>query len=339
MKGPKNLSRWNAKKISQGGEIVRLTANAELSLPAAKLQGLVKWMNLYLGLEASASSDNTFRAKKRDLESFLHFIRQATGSEDPDQWTRSLTSSFMRDLEREQHKKPTSINRVLASLRHAASWIHRRRPFLAGNPCDRIAELQLDDPEWKGLTYKQVARVQGVAEQLLHLKRRPGQDPVRNYAIFLVLLHTGLRVSELLALDLDQYGGKHFHTVKRKGKKVSRQVFLSKEARVALDRYLESVPDRKGSPLFQTKNGNRLSRQDVDYVLKSLALQANASLPIKDHIQLSAHVLRHTMLRRAADKYGVQYAMELAGHTSSQYIWRYVKPTDEQKERAIEELF
>src|SRR5262249_34864419 len=108
MKGPKNLSRWNAKKISQGGEIVRLPANAELSLPAAKQQSLVKWMNLYLGLEASASSDNTFRAKKRDLESFLHFIRQATGSEDPDQWTRSLPSSFMRDLEREQHKKPTS---------------------------------------------------------------------------------------------------------------------------------------------------------------------------------------------------------------------------------------
>ena len=35
----------------------------------------------------------------------------------------------------------------------------------------------------------------------------------------------------------------------------------------------------------------------------------------------------------------MQYAMELAGRTSSQYIWRYVQPTDEQKEQAIEELF
>src|SRR5262249_32559911 len=101
------------------------------------------------------------------------------------------------------------------------------------------------------------------------------QNPFRNYAIFLVLLHTGLRVSELLALDLDQYSGKHIHTVKRKGKKVSRQVFLGKEARVALDRYLEGVPNKTGTPLFRTKNGNRLSRQDVDYVLKSVALQAN----------------------------------------------------------------
>ncbi len=36
---------------------------------------------------------------------------------------------------------------------------------------------------------------------------------------------------------------------------------------------------------------------------------------------------------------GVEYAMELSGHTSSQYIWRYVQPTDEEKEKAIEELF
>ena len=31
--------------------------------------------------------------------------------------------------------------------------------------------------------------------------------------------------------------------------------------------------------------------------------------------------------------------MELAGHTSSNYIWRYIKPTDEQKEQAQEDLF
>ena len=44
-------------------------------------------------------------------------------------------------------------------------------------------------------------------------------------------------------------------------------------------------------------------------------------------------------MRWAAKKKGVQYALELAGHSSRQYIWRYVQPTDEQKEQAIEELF
>jgi integrase/recombinase XerD len=91
--------------------------------------------------------------------------------------------------------------------------------------------------------------------------------------------------------------------------------------------------------LFVSRAGNRLERQHVDAALRALANQANAQLPEGGKIRLSAHVLRHTMLRKAAEKHGVHYAMELAGHTSSQYIWRYVKPTDEQREEALEGLF
>jgi hypothetical protein len=45
------------------------------------------------------------------------------------------------------------------------------------------------------------------------------------------------------------------------------------------------------------------------------------------------------MLRRITEKHGVQFAMEAAGHASSKYIWRYVKPSDAQREQALEELF
>src|SRR5438067_13823285 len=79
---------------------------------------------------------------------------------------------------------------------------------------------------------------------------------------FIVLLHTGLRVSELLGLDLDQYKGKHFVNVKRKGKKVSRQVFLSTEAREALTRYLE-VRGKQLGPMFCSRAGERTGRQNV----------------------------------------------------------------------------
>ncbi|GAG11079.1 unnamed protein product, partial [marine sediment metagenome] len=56
-------------------------------------------------------------------------------------------------------------------------------------------------------------------------------------------------------------------------------------------------------------------------------------------IQLSAHLLRHTFLRKVARKYGVEYAKEVAGHTSDRYIWRYVQPSEEEKEAALEDLF
>ena len=317
--------------------LARLDA-AEL-IPTNKHESLVAWFNLYLTLEGAAGSANTLDAKKRDLGHFLSFFLNATGGDHPDQWTRSLTAHYLRQLVRGERKSPTTVNRRLATLRHTANWVHRQRPFLAGNPCSRIHDLDVDDPEWKGLSDIEVTRLKSAAEQLIHIDRRRNQTPIRDFAIFLVLLHTGLRISELLDLDLDQYQGKHFINVKRKGKKVTRKVFLAKDARESLDRYIDEVRGTKPGPLVASRAGNRLARQNMDDALKRIAKQANARLPQDQQIHLSAHLLRHTMLRKAAEKYGVQYAMELAGHTSSRYIWRYIQPSQEQKEAALEDLF
>ena len=104
-------------------------------------------------------------------------------------------------------------------------------------------------------------------------------------------------------------------------------------------RYIRDVRGRKPGPLFCSRSGARLQRQNVDEALKAIAAQANASLPEDQQIQLSAHLLRHTFLRKAARKYGVEYAKELAGHTSERYIWRYVQPSEEEKEAALEDLY
>ncbi len=154
-----------------------------------------------------------------------------------------------------------------------------------------------------------------------------------------MLLHTGLRVSELLSLQLKQYDGKHLKNVKRKGKSVSRKVFLFKDARETLDRYIKEDRGKKVGALFCSKTGGTLQRQSVDELLKAIANQANATLSKKEQIHVSAHVLRHTVLRKAARKHGVEYAKELAGHTSDRYIWRYVQPTDTEKEEAVDNLF
>ncbi|MCB1097434.1 MAG: tyrosine-type recombinase/integrase [Verrucomicrobiae bacterium] len=127
--------------------------------------------------------------------------------------------------------------------------------------------------------------------------------------------------------------------MQRKGRMVSRQVFLTTDAREALERYIDEDRGKGRGALFQTKNGNRLARQHADLALKKIAAQANATLPDAEKVEISAHVLRHTMLRKAAEKHGVQYAKELSGHASDRYIWRYVQPSEDEKERAMEELF
>lgn len=304
-----------------------------------RAESLVAWCNLYMQIEAAAGSENTVQSKRRDLNAFLNFFTHAVGSDQPDHWTRSMTTGFLKHLEKNERKSPTTINRTLATLRHCANWIHRHRPFLAGNPCERVNDLRTEAPEWKGLRDIEITRLKTAAEQFMHLKKRKNQNPIRDYAIFLVLLHTGLRISELLALELDQYRGKHFTNVKRKGRSITRKVFLAQDAREAVDRYLTECRGRLPGPLFCSRSGRRLARQNVDQALKALANQANTRLPKEQQIHLSAHLLRHTMLRKTAEKYGVQYAMELAGHSSSRYIWRYVQPSQEEKEAALEELF
>lgn len=308
---------------------------------------LAAWRAVYEELEGNARTDNTRAAKERDLDLFFRYFHSHLHTDHVDDWTKPVTAGFLRWLETtplgqagmQRTRKAASINRVFASVRHFAGFIHQRRGFLAGHPCADVKELVTDEPSWRGLSDVEVMRLKSAAEKLVKLKTRNNQAPVRDKAVLLVLLCTGLRVSELVAMDRSQYRGKHLHDIKRKGKMRTAKVFLPKEAKEALDDYLHQGPAAGEGPLFRTRAGKRLTRQDVDWHLRTLAAQANATLPEKERMRFSAHTLRHTFLRKLAEKEGVQFAMRASGHASSRYIWRYVQPSDEQTEAALKSLF
>jgi len=73
-------------------------------------------------------------------------------------------------------------------------------------------------------------------------------------------------------------------------------------------------------------------------ILKRISQQANAHLSPAQRLQVSPHVLGHTLLRKVANEKGVHYAMELSGHRSDRYIWRYVRPDAQSLAEAIDEL-
>jgi len=325
---------------------IRTDSNLLSFLRCHDADRLSSWCRVYEELEGQAKSDNTRAAKQRDLQLFLDFFALKVGTDHRDDWTKPVTTGFLRHLETatvlhrgaQVQRKAATVNRVFSTLRHFAGWVHAKKPFLAGNPCTGVKELVTDEPAWKGLDDTEVMRLKSAAEQLLRLKTRSDQSAARDKAIFLVLLHTGVRVSELVDIDRHQFRSKHLTDVKRKGKLRSAKIFLPKEAKEALDAYLKERGDR-GGPLFLTRSGERLNRQDVDWLLRGLAAQANAQRGKDKQIRFSAHTLRHTFLRKVAAKHGVEFAMQAAGHASTKYIWRYVKPSDEQTEAALEGLF
>jgi integrase/recombinase XerD len=298
-----------------------------------------------MGIEAGEPKSNTFKAKAGDLSRFMTYFRHVTGSDHPDQWTRSVSTAFVKHLLKTRSERtgkrlaPSTVNRALATLRNAARWVHRQRPFLAGFPMERVSDLQVPEPTWKRLTDIEVTRLKSAAQYLLDIDTRANQNARRDLAMLLVFLGTALRVSELISLDLEQYQGKHFTNVRRRGANVTDRVFVPQEAREAIDRYLKEVRKRQAGPLFQSKNGQRLAPQNVAEALGKIAAQANARRAKSEQIKLSPHVLRHTALRKMAEKKGIRFAQQMAGHASTKYIWRYVQPSADQMEEAIDELF
>lgn len=295
-------------------------------------------------VDGNAGADKTVQGKKEDLRRFMEFFLEATGGDQIDQWTRSVSSDFIKQLMRvpSEHTgrllAPATINRNLATLRKASRWIHAQRPFLADWPMHRIKDIDEDNPEWQGFEPLAVTRLKAAAEQLIHIQKRSSQRPYRNYAIFTVLLYTGLRQFELRGLDRSQFRDKHFFNIQRKGKKVTRQLLVPKPARDALHDYFKHERGEGRGPLIQSRTGKPLSAQDLDAALKQIALQANANLPADEQISLSAHKLRHTCLKDAANKYDVRFALDLSGHTSPHYIWRYTGLTQQERDEMMEGL-
>jgi site-specific recombinase XerD len=112
---------------------------------------------------------------------------------------------------------------------------------------------------------------------------------------------TGRRVSELLALDVAQYHTRGFVNVLRKGGHVQRFIPIQRQHREVLDEWLGKRGDAPG-PVFLTRSGKRLDRTQAFLILKRIARQANAHLPPDQHLDVSPHVLRHTLLRKVANE-------------------------------------
>ena len=96
--------------------------------------------------------------------------------------------------------------RVYASVRHFARWVHAKVvPFPFGCPTDGVKPPEEPEPEWKGLSRADELRLLNAAQTLRIRPGRGSNHGLRNHAALALLLGSGLRVSEMLGLDAEQY--------------------------------------------------------------------------------------------------------------------------------------
>ncbi|CDZ77316.1 site-specific tyrosine recombinase XerC [Legionella massiliensis] len=307
---------------------------------------LSAWLSYYYSVHVKGAPEKTEQAKMKDLSKFISFFQNEVGHDLVDSWTPAVSKQFQRQLCQtvsEKTGKPykaTSVNRTMATIRHVGRWLHKQRPLLAGDPLAQVKDLQTDAPDWNGLTSKQLMRLKSACEQRLKSCTRKNQNPLMEAAIFYTLLSTGLRESELVTLDVYQYHSKGLHQVLRhKSKRVSNKIPLPQEARGVLESYLEARSPEPEEPLFVSRYGVRLKTLDVYRICQRVLKQALAFLPDHEKFEFTPHKLRHTFLKRVTDKHGVHFAQEISGNVSIKEIFRYAKPSQEEMQATIEELF
>ena len=153
-------------------------------------------------------------------------------------------------------------------------------------------------------------------------------------------VRTGLRESEVVSLNVGQYRQKGLCEVMRhKSKRISQKIPLPQDSREYLEHYLGKRNHQEDEPLFITRYGTRLQTLDVYRICQRVLKQAFAFLPDHEKFEFTPHKLRHTFLKKVTDKHGVHFAQELSGNVSIKEIFRYAKPSQDEMQSTIEELF
>lgn len=257
-------------------------------------------------------STHTARAFRHDLTTFVGWFEMTNKeSFDISRVTASDITGFKDHLRKVEGKAVSTVNRAVVAVRRFYAWLVDEG-LMTTNPCKRVRELRRQQLAPKGLDRAQARRL---------LREVELRGDVRANAIFHVLLYTGCRVSDLVAMGLSdvQLSERTGNVVFRYGKgNKQRTVPLPLPARKALEDYLHSRPTVDSSLVFIGERGPMTDRG-----IRNLCSRYGAICGF--HIY--PHLLRHSMAHRFLEDSGNDLVAlaQILGHESIQTTARYTQ--------------
>jgi len=266
------------------------------------------------GLKVENASEHTVRSYASDLHQFLEYLTPPGGQPpEPRAIDALVLREWLGDLY-EQGLSAVTLRRKVAAVRSLFRSLVRR-----GVLETNVARLVRTPKAPKLLPHVMTAEQ---ANSLLDQVAQGGLEkpfPARDLALFELLYGCGIRVSELVSLDLgDMDLGDRWITVRGKGRK-ERQVPFGTKAAEALERYLAA---RKALPretaVFTNHRGKRLSDRGARGIVKlyATALAGDASI----HPHSFRHAFATHLLSDGADLRAIQ---ELLGHARLSTTQKY----------------
>lgn len=283
---------------------------------------LIKRFLQYLEYERNASP-HTIRNYRSDLLQFRDFL--ARGQPRAPVKVASIDALSIRGFLAflfENEKKKTSIARKLAAVRAFFKFLSREH-VRADNPSSAVSTPKLERSLPRIMTEEEM---NNFLDRVAQAARGGEPALVRDRAILELLYASGLRVSELVGLDLRNVNfGDGMVLVRGKGRK-ERIVPFGSKAKQALNDYLPArekilVEKKTGLPaLFLNAQGGRLTPRSVDRLLKRYVRTFGPN------IKVSPHSLRHAfashLLTEGADLRAIQ---EMLGHKSLATTQKYTQ--------------
>lgn len=269
----------------------------------------------YLSEERQASK-NTQMSYRRDLGQMEEYLREH-GIREPEKVTKTILNSYILYLE-SQGKACTTISRMLASMKAFFRYEYRQKR-IHRDPAEFLKAPKVEKKAPSILSVEQVAS----------LLAQPGDSSpkeIRDKAMLELLYATGIRVSELIGLKLEDVNlSIGFITCRDEHKE--RTVPFGKNAKRALEQYLSRARDmllKDGeSPwLFVNCSGGSMSRQGFWKLIKHYG--ETAGIPE----DITPHTLRHSfaahMIGGGADIRAVQMMMGHSDMATTQAYTAYV---------------
>jgi integrase/recombinase XerD len=264
------------------------------------------------------ASGNTVASYMRDIRQFAGWLHDEEQMEVVEA-TQENIKVFLEHLESEGRSAATR-SRALASLKNFYGYVVSSG-FLTESP---VVEVKVDRGE------KKLPQILSSREIELLLAQPSSTDPkgIRDKAMLEVMYATGIRVSELISLDIDHVNLESGVIKCQSGKK-SRTIPLYPEALRALTAYirevrsfLTAVPAERA--LFVNISGARMSRQGFWKILKHYQTAARIDK------EITPHTLRHSfavhLLENGADLGSLQ---ELMGHSDISSTQMYTQMVDQ----------
>ncbi len=257
--------------------------------------------------ERAGTNMNTVVAYRNDLRQLCHYL-QEQGVEHWSQVKRNQLADYLIDMREGQLYRPTTIARKLAAFKSFFRYL-RKEAYIEGNPAEELEAPSIPKDPPQILTVEQI---HSLFEQV-DVGTVAGQ---RDLAMLHMLYATGMRASELVSLQIDDFDkeqaaivcpGRNAQTRRERTLPLPPLVvettmqYLTK-ARPRLARH----PEERG--LFLNHHGERLTRQGFWLIIKGYARQAGIS-------EITPHMLRHSFaMLMIKDGMELRSVQELLGH-------------------------